>query len=229
MLTLQRTIETMANSHTTTPVAMTNETMKTHPDSAAHLSSTQTTPSAREQAAEQVTTGPTDIETANAGAPIVGSPSAINVKLPPSTTSVASQSSNSKEVSLPHPGHYLRRSDGTITPLIAVDELPTFLHIVGVSRSLTRAQTQDMISLGTLPKSSKLYTVQMVDSQSEIGDDSASVKTIEIQATSSRASDATSVKGDGSRKESVKRWVQGVSQEDDTQVSCTCSYRCQHY
>lgn len=219
----------MTNPQAETPVPMTDETMKTYLESASHPSSSQTTANTQGQAMEQVTTGPADNETLNGGTPILGLPSASNVKLPPSNTSAASQSSSIKAISLPRPAHFLRRTDGTITPLVAVDELPAFLHIVGVSRLLTKAQTEGLISVGTLPRSSKLYAVHMMDPQSEAGSDNESVKTIEMQPASSRASNATSIKGNGSRKESVKRWVQGVSQDDDTQVSYIPRYLYRRY
>lgn len=224
MLICPSKAETMTPSHVQTSVPTAENTMQQ--ESISNAASMETKNNIQERASEQVTVGTMDNETPNAGTLIHGSPLAINVKLPPSSTSAASQSSSVKTISSPHPGHYLHRTDGTVTPLIAVDELPAFLHIVGVSRLLTKAQTQDMISLGTLPRSQKLYAVQMVDPQSEIGDDSASVRTIEIPA-GSRASDVISIKGDRSRKESVKRWVQDVSQEDDTQVSCTHKSRYQ--
>lgn len=205
----------MTNSNAKSALSKAEETMQAYQEKNV---------TAQEQAAEQTTAGTVNNKTAEIGTPDQDTASAANVNLPQSTASTASRSSSVKTLSLPAPKHFIHRADGTITPLVAVDELPAFLHIFGVSRLLTKAHTQGMISLGTMPRGSKPYTVQMVDPSTvadDDDDDHAFGTTVDIPTPSSRASDATSIKGDGSRKESVKRWVHDVSQDDDTQVSYT--------
>ena len=55
-----------------------------------------------------------------------GSVSAINVKLPPSLAPLLRSHQAPRQLSPPRPRHFLRRTDGTITPLIAVDEFLPF-------------------------------------------------------------------------------------------------------
>ncbi|KAK0734882.1 hypothetical protein B0T26DRAFT_671110 [Lasiosphaeria miniovina] len=68
----------------------------------------------------------------------------------------------------PQPRHFVVRPNVRIrsdeggairVPLIAVDELPEWLDIVGVPRSLTRSQTNNMEYLGTFTKSKGKYNV----------------------------------------------------------------------
>ncbi|KAJ5544736.1 Zinc finger CCCH-type [Penicillium sp. DV-2018c] len=46
------------------------------------------------------------------------------------------------------PQFFCSRPDGTLTPLIALDELPTGISVCGVSRTLTAGETQGMTSCG---------------------------------------------------------------------------------
>jgi hypothetical protein len=48
----------------------------------------------------------------------------------------------------PWPGYFLVRSTGEVVPLIAVDELPPNIELVGVPRSLDLAETIGMLNLG---------------------------------------------------------------------------------
>ncbi|KAI9368774.1 hypothetical protein BJX61DRAFT_198734 [Aspergillus egyptiacus] len=52
--------------------------------------------------------------------------------------------------SLPHPQFFCARPDGTLTPLVAVDELPAHISIRGVPRVLSPHETNGMRSLGTV-------------------------------------------------------------------------------
>lgn len=61
--------------------------------------------------------------------------------------------------SSPRPQYFIAREDGTITPLIAVDELPENVQIAGVPAQLSPAGTVNMISLGLKERSSQRYTV----------------------------------------------------------------------
>ncbi|KAI9881564.1 MAG: hypothetical protein M1830_000128 [Pleopsidium flavum] len=67
---------------------------------------------------------------------------------------------------LPCPHFFVSRTDGTKTPLIAVDELPSNIRLLGVARTITDAQTQGMISLGVLPSSKRCYVVEDEDASS---------------------------------------------------------------
>ncbi len=77
---------------------------------------------------------------------------------PPSSTGRMSE--------LPRPHYFVNRADGTKTPLIAVDELPFTICILGVPRTLNDAQTQGMMSLGVLSSSGQCYVVQEDDESS---------------------------------------------------------------
>lgn len=66
-------------------------------------------------------------------------------------------------MSLPlRPQHFVSRQDGTLTALIAVDELPPFIAIHGVPRVLSQGDTQGMTSLGMLPARGQTYGVDFV-------------------------------------------------------------------
>lgn len=60
------------------------------------------------------------------------------------------------------PQFFCSRPNGTLTPLIAVDELPPTLSIRGVSRVLTHGDTQGMTSLGTVSPRGQVYVVDTV-------------------------------------------------------------------
>ena len=56
----------------------------------------------------------------------------------------------------PSPGYFLVRTTGEVVPLIAADELPPNLNLVGVPRSLELEATIGMLNLG-LKRSSGSY------------------------------------------------------------------------
>ena len=58
------------------------------------------------------------------------------------------------------PQFFCTRPNGTVTPLIAVDELPMHVSIHGVSRSLSANDTQGMTSLGTVNGRNQTYIVE---------------------------------------------------------------------
>ena len=60
------------------------------------------------------------------------------------------------------PQHFVSRQDGSLTALIAVDELPPFIAIHGVPRVMSQSDTQGMTSLGTLPYRGQTYGVDFV-------------------------------------------------------------------
>lgn len=60
------------------------------------------------------------------------------------------------------PQFFCTRPNGTVTPLIAVDELPSHISIRGVSRALSPNDTQGMTSLGTVNARNQIYIVDGV-------------------------------------------------------------------
>lgn len=68
--------------------------------------------------------------------------------------------------SYPRPHFFISRPDHTITPLIAVDELPDYVCIDGVKAVMTQADTQAMMSLGVKERSIGHYDVHLVRSSS---------------------------------------------------------------
>lgn len=64
--------------------------------------------------------------------------------------------------SLLRPQFFCTRPNGTVTPLIAVDELPSHISIRGVSRALSANDTQGMTSLGTVNSRNQTYVVDGV-------------------------------------------------------------------
>ncbi|KAE8363966.1 hypothetical protein BDV27DRAFT_165140 [Aspergillus caelatus] len=57
------------------------------------------------------------------------------------------------------PQFFCARPNGTITPLIAVDELPSHISIRGVPRTLSANETQGMTSLGTVSPRAQTYII----------------------------------------------------------------------
>ncbi|MCJ1475191.1 hypothetical protein MMC13_003851 [Lambiella insularis] len=61
---------------------------------------------------------------------------------------------------VPVPKHYVFRDDGSMTPLIAVDELPECIRLRYVPRKLSPALSQGLQSLGVEPKSDLAYELE---------------------------------------------------------------------
>ncbi|KAE8328353.1 hypothetical protein BDV39DRAFT_69748 [Aspergillus sergii] len=57
------------------------------------------------------------------------------------------------------PQFFCARPNGTITPLVAVDELPSHISIRGVPRTLSANETQGMTSLGTVSPRAQTYVI----------------------------------------------------------------------
>jgi hypothetical protein len=57
------------------------------------------------------------------------------------------------------PQFFISRQNGTLTALIAVDELPPSLNIQGVPRVLSHSDTHGMTSLGTVSTRGQYYIV----------------------------------------------------------------------
>lgn len=66
----------------------------------------------------------------------------------------------------PRPHFFISRPDHTITPLIAVDELPSYVQIEGVKAVMTQADTHAMMSLGVKERTIGHYEVHIVKSTS---------------------------------------------------------------
>ncbi|KAL9013881.1 MAG: hypothetical protein Q9173_001458 [Seirophora scorigena] len=64
------------------------------------------------------------------------------------------------------PHYFISRPDHTITPLIAVDELPDHIRIIGVPAVMSQADTHAMMSLGVKERSISRYDVQFLKSSS---------------------------------------------------------------
>ncbi|MCJ1391247.1 hypothetical protein MMC18_004110 [Xylographa bjoerkii] len=60
---------------------------------------------------------------------------------------------------MPRPRHFVHRADGTMTPMIALDELPDFIQLKNVPARLSVAETQGMTSLGLESRSIGSYQV----------------------------------------------------------------------
>lgn len=60
------------------------------------------------------------------------------------------------------PQFFCSRPNGTLTPLIALDELPTHISVRGVPRVLSPGDTQGMTSLGTVNPRAQFYVVDGV-------------------------------------------------------------------
>jgi hypothetical protein len=60
------------------------------------------------------------------------------------------------------PQYFVTREDGTITPLVAMDELPIYVAVRGVPRVLRAADTVGMTSLGTVQTRGQYYVVDGV-------------------------------------------------------------------
>lgn len=65
------------------------------------------------------------------------------------------------------PQFFCTRPDGTLTPLIAVDELPINVIICGVSRTLNAGETQGMTSCGLATQRAEPWTVNGVPQSSD--------------------------------------------------------------
>ena len=129
------------------------------------------------------------------------------VELPQSSASTLSSFPEVEEPrDPPRPRHFACRSDGTLTPLIAVDELPPSLTIVGVPRTLSMSGTMGMTSVGAVPRSNGHYTIVMAPSTS-----SPQHPTVRSPATASRAPTGSIYREEGGLpQENVRQWIQGV-------------------
>ncbi|KAH8652792.1 hypothetical protein BGZ60DRAFT_568983 [Tricladium varicosporioides] len=71
----------------------------------------------------------------------------------------------------PWPAYFLARNTGEVVPLIAVDELPPLLDLVGVPRSLGLEETVGMSNLGIVKKCGRFYRIEIGREKDEMGGD----------------------------------------------------------
>lgn len=142
------------------------------------------------------------------------------------TPPFTSQSSPAPISDRPRPAYFVARKDGTLTPLIAVDELPDSLRIIGVPASITPAATLNMMSLGVVDRSQHKYTIETSDISSGSNPDKLSPPSLAHGSSSSIpekplvASNGEVHKGTtDSGAKGVEQWRQDVKSIDETQVS----------
>ena len=111
----------------------------------------------------------------------------------------------------PRPQYFVAREDGTLTPLIAVDEMPPSVHILGVPAKITHADTQNMISLGLKERSSQRYVVSMTDQV-------PATSAVSATASSTGEIKRPTVENGGATKPSVEKWRRGVKTKGHAEV-----------
>lgn len=111
----------------------------------------------------------------------------------------------------PRPQYFVAREDGTLTPLIAVDELPRNVHILGVTANITHAATQNMISLGLKERSSLRYVVSMTDQ-------APATSAVSANAPSGEEIKRPTVENGGTAKASVEKWRRGVKTKGNAEA-----------
>ena len=125
--------------------------------------------------------------------------------------------------SSPRPQYFVAREDGTLTPLIAVDELPSSVNILGVPATMTHADTQNMVSLGLRERCSQRYVVSSTDRSPATEAVSATTRSsgeIKISAEQQPSARNTNgpVENGGTGKATVEKWRRGVKVKRDAEV-----------
>lgn len=129
----------------------------------------------------------------------------------------------------PRPRYFVARSDGTLTPLIAVDELPDSVRIAGVPATISPAATMNMMSLGVVDRSQHRYTVSTSDPSAGSNPGKLSPPSLAHASNSSipekplAASNEVHQGTTDSGAKGVEQWRQDVKSIDETQVSRVCS------
>jgi len=70
--------------------------------------------------------------------------------------------------SKPWPAYFIGRKTGEVVPLIAVDELPPGMDLVGIPRSLGLEETVGMLNLGIQRSSGAFYQLVKSDENKTI-------------------------------------------------------------
>lgn len=134
------------------------------------------------------------------------------------------------------PRHFISREDGTLTALIAVDELPPAVRIVGVPRILQPSQIEGMKSCGVEPHRHQHYIIEAAKDESSNGPSNLNSNLYSNdQAGNSNENAAPSVSyrapnpeistaagrsdlQNGQRLQGVDSWRKDVKGVDNTQV-----------
>jgi len=119
--------------------------------------------------------------------------------------------------SSPRPQYFVAREDGTLTPLIAVDELPETVQIAGVPATLSPAGTMNMTSLGLKERSTNRYTVSYLGAAGPSATPSETTASAEetdrpIEEIGAPATKATK-KGGRFKLAGMENWRQGVKKD----------------
>ncbi|MCJ1462765.1 hypothetical protein MMC07_001368 [Pseudocyphellaria aurata] len=126
---------------------------------------------------------------------------------------------------LPRPRYFLARQDGTITPLVAVDELPDTVRIVGAPATISPAATVNMMSLGLVDRSQHKYIVETSTISVDSNPGKLSPPSIAQGSNSSIpekphvASNEVHKGTTDSGAKGVEQWRQDVKSIDETQAA----------
>ena len=134
--------------------------------------------------------------------------------------------------SSPRPLYFISRGNGILTPLIAADELPSFIKIASVPATISIADTANMQSLGEKAHSGQFYGVELTGNSPINALEKLSPKATDTQTglrpaaeafapvKRFRSPDAEVVAStrDTSGVEGIENWRHGVMTADDTQV-----------
>ncbi|KAL8686893.1 MAG: hypothetical protein Q9224_005310 [Gallowayella concinna] len=85
----------------------------------------------------------------------------------------------------PRPHWFLVRPDNTITPLIAVDELPPDVRIAGVPAVMSLVDTKSMESVGVRERSTGTYAIELATSSSNVNDSEEQPRTSDTSESDS--------------------------------------------
>jgi len=131
----------------------------------------------------------------------------------------------------PRPLYFISRGNGILTPLIAADELPQFLKIVGVPATIAMAETANMVCLGERYHSGNFYAVQLTGSSPIDSLEKLSAKATGVEATLRPAANHPPMgrfhtpggemlagKIGISGPNDIENWRQGVQTVNNTQV-----------
>ncbi|KAL8804702.1 MAG: hypothetical protein Q9182_002394 [Xanthomendoza sp. 2 TL-2023] len=109
----------------------------------------------------------------------------------------------------PRPHWFLVRPDNTITPLIAVDELPPDVHIAGVPAVMSLVDTKSMESVGVRERSTGAYVIELAGSSSNTNNSEEQRRTSDksesdsVSKKSAAASNSVSVQGPRNKMEDM--------------------------
>ena len=150
----------------------------------------------------------------------------------PSATTSTPSTSPKMSPSL-RPRHFISREDGTLTALIAVDELPPAVRIAGVPQNLQPSQIEGMKSCGVEPHRHQYYIIEATKEESlngpgnqeinhQAGDNNENAALSKgYQAPNPEASTIPGLSGvqNGQRLHGVESWRHDVKGVDHTQVT----------